>query len=699
MTDDDGGVRARVGADAAAAEGRGPGTAPTSAEPVRPGALTRRAVLELQRTAGNAAVTAVIQRQAVQTASGSFVGDKSGATDNVREEVLPVMDRLHMLWSMSNPDYDDEYPKVSAKPPKTSLPPAELPKTIAAIKKNEEKSVAPAVAQQFLRATIASAVGKGQPNKQADVEAVQDGLKDTGVLSPADHFAEKPSAPVGTVDEAKIPKTLDALGRFKVSAAAGTFRRDLFAGVTPVTPTQHAEIGAILAGPGATLVPGKMGKPPTVKLPGPMTGAGVGGAFETEMVAAMKKRIGDWAKEFRTLKAKGPAFPVASANDIAVAAQEEVERYYAPYLKAASRKPADKYHPGVYSLTAKLGDQSTRALADDDRRGWLDYFMSTKGYGGKEVMDKHRCLPTERSGTDGVEYYRVLEVILKSMKTDIDDAIHGWPAEAGTGTVFIQPYGDSDPKALRGKRWELFTTLIHEMMHVLEHPNFGRTATAIGRPGTTILTEGFAEVMRTDLWKGGGALEARLASLDALREKVEGKKQPYDAGAIVDAAYYDEYNDAKKIVDKVGLPNAKAAFFLGHTDLLGLGAGTASATPLTGIGMWTDKDAESAELYVVKAGESEPDVARKTKAPKLLTDAGAPVPKGSALAAGTKIRAPGIRWLWAVDGDTLASVATQNDVSKDDLAAANDMPPASPPTTSIAAGTRVLIPVHAAVSP
>jgi hypothetical protein len=501
------------------------------------------------------------------------------------------------------------------------------------------------------------------------------------------------------VDDTKLPKTFDALARFKVSAAAGSFRRDLFAGVKPVTPTVHAEVGAILAGPGATLVPSVVkGAPPTIKLPAAMKGVGVGGKFEAAMVKAMKKYIGTTAADFRKLKVKGPSFPIASANDIADAAQAEAERYFGPYVKGASRKPADKYHPGVYSLRAKLGDQSTRPIGDPDRRGWLDYWMSTKGYGGKEVLDKFRCLPSERPAPDGAEYFRVLEAILKAIPADIDDAIQSWPAEAGTGTVFIQPYGDSSPKALRARRWELFTTLIHEFMHVLEHPNFGRTADAIGRPGQTILTEGFAEVMRKDLWQGEGALERRLASADMapLREKVEGKKMPYDPTAVVDAAYYDEYMDAKQIVDKVGMPNAKAAFFLGHTDLLGLGAGTASATPLTGIAEWTDKDAETADSYKVTAGEAVADILAKTKGSTILDSKGTAV---ASVKAGDIVRVPGISWHRVVPGDTLGTVAKQHDVTVAVLAVANGFPSSSPASTDVSGRGRVLIPVHTAVSP
>ena len=667
----------------------GPGTTPAAAD-----------VLALQQSAGNAAVTGMLQRQSVQTQSGAYVGDKAGPTNNIREEVLPVMDRLHMLWSMSNDDYSDEYPKVGGKPPKAAIPPAEIPKTIASLKHNEEQIVDPPVADHFLGVKVGSRIGKGLGNPKNDVRVLQDGLKQHGVLDPADYFTEnavEPDDPKKGLDDAKIPKTLAAIATFKQRAAAGTFRPDVFAGVKPVTAAQHTEVEAILAGPGATIVGGK------VKLPDPMKGAGKGGKFEQALLKALDKYISKNAKAFQAQKKKGPSFPTASANDIAVAAQQEVERYFGSYISVASRQPGDKYHPGAYSLVTKLGDQSTRPLNDPARMGWLDYFATTQGYGIRDVLDKFHCLPSQRK-SDEAEYVRVVTQYLNTgtNRSDVDDVIHSWPAEAGTGTVFLSPYVNlPDATAERRHRWETFTTLIHEMMHVLEHPNFGETANRIGKPAGTILTEGFAEVMRTDLWAGPGNLAKRIGTpeLEGLREKVEGSKQPYDPAVVADAPYYDEAKDAQKIVEKVGMANAKAAFFLGHTELLGLGQGTASQTPLTDVAQWTDKDADTADTYEVKVAETETDVRTKTKGPKVIDSAGKDVPGGAALKPGDKVRVPGLTFAYAIQGDTFGSVAKQHDVALKDILVANGFPPATKASDTPLVGSKLLIPVHSQVTP
>lgn len=515
------------------------------------------------------------------------------------------------------------------------------------------------------------------------------------------------SAEIGLADEFEFPRvtaqvqfaTLSYLQR-----AAGNFavtgmiqrKADLFTDVKPVTPTAHAQVEAVLT-PGATLEPAKgpgaLTAPPVVKGPPPMTGAGKGGPFETDMLSALKTSVGAWATDFRKLKAKAPAFPVAGAATIAKAAQREVESYFAGYIQVASREPADVYHPGGgYSLVSKLGDESTRPLADGDRAGWTNYWMTLKGV-GQDVLDTYHCVPTR--SPDDTEFYRVLDVYVKANKTDIDDTIHGWPAEAGTGTVFIQPYTAADPKDLRTTRWDVFTTLIHEMMHIVAHPNFSNTADLIGGTAHKYLTEGFAEVMRHDLWDGPGNLKGRVAADAALRTEVEGATKPYDAASVVYHSDYDEYAQAKEIVSKVGMADAKAAFFLGHTEYLGLGEGTASEHSLSKVAQWTSKDSTEKDTYVVMAGDTYDTVKDKLSAPagSLLTSTGTALAPGAALAAGTKVRVPGIQRVWVIKGDTVGSVADQHGISTDALAKANDLPSRAP-ATALTTGAHLYIPIH-----
>jgi hypothetical protein len=506
-------------------------------------------------------------------------------------------------------------------------------------------------------------------------------------------------------------------------------KADALAATHAVTQTEKAFVeskltpGATLA-PAAPVAPGVAPPPPVVVPPPAMTGLppapGVAGGFETGMTSAMKTYLGARGGAFRTLKAAGPpAFPIQQAKSLAVSAQQETEAHFAPLIRVASRAPADVYHPGSYSLTSQLGDQSAVPITDagiaaapgvtprPGRIGWMGYWMKQPGSGGKAVMDTYHCVPSLRPA-DETEFNRVRNKIATDPvnRTDIDDTIHGWPAEA-TGGVNIQPYVSGvSPRAMRINRWDLFTTLIHEMMHVLQHPNFKRTYTIIGGTAMEILKEGMADVMRHDLWDGPGQLEAKLSTpaLAPVRRQVEGADLPYDKSVVkYHADYPDAYPKAREIVDGaggykgVGIANAKAAFFLGHTELLGIGAGTAtSGGLLAGVGSWRTTESENAEVIVARAGDTETKIRTLTGAPaggvRDATPPGAAIAAGAALAAGRRVRVPGIRHTYALNEDTLGSIAAQHGVTVADLVRANRLPPATPATDKPAAGTRLLIP-------
>jgi hypothetical protein len=651
----------------------------------------------------------------IQMVSGRYVGDVEGTVNNLREEVLIAMDRLHVLWALSDSDYKAEHATVSALPPNSSVPKGKIPKTIAAIGTLSDASLNPPVARAVLDLSLAAGVGRGQTNNRADVLVLQDALHVDWNLSDPDYSAER--AAMGgvagpTIRETVIPKTIEGVSKMKSAFVAGAIRQDLFVGTKAATETQHANIEHVL-NPTTILAPpppvmgGVLPPPPTVLDPPAMTGTGPGGGFETEMLDMLKKNVGGWAADFRKLKGEAgqPAFPIASANNIARSAQGEVERYYGPYTRVASRGVADVYHPGAYSLVSKLGDESTRPISDGDRHGWLEYFMSLRPPNckavpcGQTILDAHHYLGSR----DLAEFERVRDKYLSDPAnvTDLDDTIHSWPAEAGTGTVFIQPY-QRIPNAATGRknRWSLFTTLIHEMMHIVTHPNFAAAADRIGGTARKILIEGFAELFRTELWAGAGQLRNRLATSEMapVREQVEGARYPYDASVVEDSGYYDQLADANKIDAEVGRQNSKAAFFLGHVELLGLGAGTRTeGGPLGGVAMYEPTDSPDAEVIVTVAADTYANLqARSGASPgMLLNDAtGGPLPIGAPIPPGTRVRIPGIRWARTLTSDTLGSVAQQHHVPVSALAEANGFPAAAPPGTPLVVGTRVLIPIH-----
>jgi hypothetical protein len=526
---------------------------------------------------------------------------------------------------------------------------------------------------------------------------------------------------------------------------------DVFAKTRPAGPTQHLVTEAVL-NPGAVLVeapppppkkeeppkeekaaekegakpPEKAAPPPPPKKEPPpppifkdasaMTGLppapGVPGDFEKAMAAAIKAWIKRRGEIFRTNKKAGKTFPVDKAAPIAKAAQGATEDYFRPWLQVASRVPADPYHPRRYSLMSDIHDQSEVEITDDDRSphptrlGWVRYWMAQDDSSGKQVLAKYRCVTTR--SPDKEEFLRVAGVIVADAanRADMDDTIHGWPAEATAG-VNLQPYQDvSTPDKERTVRWDTYTTLLHEMMHIVQHPNYKRTYQLLKGSAQEILKEGMADVMRRDLWFGPGQLKVRLAT-DAYaktREQIEGAKYDYKESVVL---YHDDYpleKDARKIVEGdgkhpgVGMPNAKAAFFLGHTDLLGIGEGTrGTAGALAGVANYHATDEKDAEVVIAQPGDTFESIRERTNAAPggILDDTtGKPLKAADAIVDGTRLRIPGIRYVYTIQEDTLGSVAAQNRVDPARLAVANGLARESDVSHKWAPGTKVLIPIQ-----
>jgi hypothetical protein len=322
------------------------------------------------------------------------------------------------------------------------------------------------------------------------------------------------------------------------------------------------------------------------------------------------------------------------------------------------------------------------------------------------VLKKFNC-DTNRS-PDKEEFARVQGILARTheLETDIDDTIHGWPAEASGGINLDLMRDTSTQDKERRERWDIYTTLLHEMMHILQHPNYVRTYELFTGTSQEILKEGMADVMRRDLWDGPGQLQKRLATsnYDQTRAEIEGGKYDYKADVVF---YHDDYPkmaEALTIVNGdgkrkgVGIANARSAFFLGHTDLLGIGEGTTGASaPLAGIANYKANDARDADIVIAQAGDTLSGIAAQTGASAtgiLDEKTGTPLAPGAAIAAGTRLRVPGIRYVYTIAEDTLGSIASQNMLNPTQVATANNLPGDTPRDHKFPAGTRVLIPIH-----
>ena len=503
---------------------------------------------------------------------------------------------------------------------------------------------------------------------------------------------------------------------------------DPLAGTQAATTAQHLLTETVL-NPGAVLVDAPKKEepkkeeaekpdapPPVFKGPPAMTGLSpdpahaVPGDFEKKMVLAIKAFVQRKGAAFRAEKKAGRLFPQDQARQIGVVAQQSTEEYFGPHLQVASHAPADKYHPGSFDAAAEIHSQAEVPITlagtpgRPGRLGWMDYWM--KQDAGLPVLKQFNCVPNRLPDTDEFARVRARLAADPALQADIDDTIHGWPAEASSGINLGLLRDTSTEDKARWARWDIYTTLLHEMMHILQHPNYKRTYMLLPGTAQEILKEGMADVMRRDLWDGPGQLKKRLATSnhDATRARIEGGEYSYKEAVVNYHPDYDQIKDARKIVDGdgkrkgVGMANARAAFFLGHTDLLGIGEGTrGAAAALAGVANFRADDARDAEIVIAQPGDTLDAIRTRTRASATgIVDekTGKPFAPGAAVPDGTRLRIPGIRYVYTVAEDSLSTIASQNMVAPALVAIANNLPAATPGGHTFPPGTRLLIPIH-----
>ena len=181
---------------------------------------------------GAARARRTLQRETISLRSAHRVTDVTPApADNVREEVLALLDRLHTLWSIDNSGYDNQYPYIAAlaagaqvpQSDPAATPPWSLQPTMDAIRRNREPTLAAPVINHHLGGLAVSAgVGRGLSNNKADVLAVQDRLN---FLTPYPTYATERAAVAAltapAVPDAGLAGTFGAITAFKIGIASG----------------------------------------------------------------------------------------------------------------------------------------------------------------------------------------------------------------------------------------------------------------------------------------------------------------------------------------------------------------------------------------------------------------------------------------------------------------------------------------------
>jgi len=475
---------------------------------------------------------------------------------------------------------------------------------------------------------------------------------------------------------------LDELGRRGIAGPAHTVLDD----ARPVSQADHDAVENIL-NPNVPVGPGAVSPA--------MTGTGVGGAYETEMLAGLNAL----AASITGGLAAAPAANMVQANSMSDLAQEKVQGVFGSSITLASRQPSGEFQPG--SSRMGLADASTRPVDEGTILGWTAYFMDNGSYAPGQAQAAHN-FDISRAVPDRAEHDRVRDLWLNGGgRAKATAMIRAWPAEAGTGTVFLQLRDPSYQD--RVGMWGLFGTLIHEFMHLAAHPTYATAAEAIGGAARDVLVEGMDEHMTQQAWN---AIRPTIAADRPLRQAVEGSffHEPvnvadYASGSPIDHRildnHYDSMTQADAIAARVGEANVRAAYFMGHVEAIGLGPSTRGENSLAGLASWAPGTGGTPDRYPVPAGgETVQQVRDRTGVAQVEDAAGAVVVDAShTFAAGEILHLVGVRWHTGIAEDTRGQVATQHGIDQAALERANHLP-AAPPTTAVAVGTVLLIPVH-----
>ena len=379
-------------------------------------------------------------------------------------------------------------------------------------------------------------------------------------------------------------------------------RQDLLAGTHAPTQRQHADVEAVLH-PGSRVVvtpPSSSSAAPTVTVEGPpaMTGAGPAARSRSRCSprCARTCRVGERPAHAPGGGAAGvPDGPGQRHRPRRAGGGRAALRLVDPGRDAAGRRPLP---PGRRSTSRACSATSPGARSTTAQRmGWTSYWMTLDGV-GQQVLDTHHVLEDR----DGAEFNRVLPAVrtrpgqpqrhrrrdpLLAGRGGDRHRLH--PAVRRSGRRHphdpLGPLHHADPRDdAQGRAPELRAHRAGDRRQRPEVHDRGlrrpHAPRPLGRGGRPAGAAGHA--------RGRGAAAAGRGRDLPLR-RVEDRLPPG----------LHEIAQARQIRRHVGMENCKAAFFLGHTELLGIGAGTGATTSLAGLAEWQTSDATDEQILHV----------------------------------------------------------------------------------------------------
>ncbi|MEA2310928.1 MAG: hypothetical protein QOE28_896, partial [Solirubrobacteraceae bacterium] len=406
--------------------------------------------------------------------------------------------------------------------------------------------------------------------------------------------------------------------------------------------------------------------------------------LKNEMKAAMEPALTKIMVDVKQWK-DAPRLDVKDLEPAGHEAKRLADDAFSPLVKSAARTQSQESGLAAFDYTAgvNLFDAAKRPV--DAFQGAA--FIAFTDPAAKAATNAHH-LRRDRSDEEGTFFDdEIASPFAADHKDDLETFERFGFSVAKGGKVFAQttlsdpkfsndagPKGAPSPGA-RHLKWKMLHTLVHEYIHLLEHPAY-----TDARQGNDIMREGFCEMFAKEVMipvtaaaKGGDS---------KLRVAVEGGDFPgFTPDLVPDYKPAPQYADflkaAEGIRDAVGVANAKAAFFQGHVELLGLTTQGKQAPPAA--------DGSDGMVKVPAAVSTPFALAVLTGADQAAITAANPgLPPNGPLP--SRVRVPGTRYHRVVEaiqrdpdtdktvarqGETGEEIAAQNGITLADLMRAN----------------------------
>lgn len=285
----------------------------------------------------------------------------------------------------------------------------------------------------------------------------------------------------------------------------------------------------------------------------------------------IKERVNDvvdaqYAALVSSRPARNPSnlYSASTMDNVAQKAKEATDDVFGRYLPS--------FAPGSLSWGVNVKDaydfRDTNISTISGRGDWAAQWRVQKildvDRGIKQIDEEHGAVQSR--STEQSLIAPVKNQIVTNRRSELLEIHKNWGGLRSGDKIYVQRYKASTDAENRKKMWDLFGTLIHEYIHLLEHPNYETYRESLdAKKGGVVLREGMADYLARMVWEN-------ITFDDSLRAAVEGSFHDSanpKAHSISPPGRYPQWTNAAKAVGIIGIRNALAAFFLGKTKFIG----------------------------------------------------------------------------------------------------------------------------------